>query len=55
MKKNREKQSKVDFVAKNMEQVQLDPDDVQREKLFKIRTTWQRIESAKTRKEMIDY
>lgn len=54
MKKNREKMSKVDFISKNMEIVTLDPEDMQREKLFKIRTKWNMIETAKSRKELIE-
>ncbi|CDW83422.1 UNKNOWN [Stylonychia lemnae] len=49
-----DKQSKVDFISKNMEQVQHDPEDLQNQKLFKIRTTWQRIETAKSKKNMME-
>ena len=51
MKKNKEKMSKVDFIQKNMDIVAVDPEDQQKDKLFKIRTTWNRIESAKCRKQ----
>lgn len=54
MKKQRDRQSKVDFVAKNMETVQLDPDEKERDKVFKIRTAYVRLESAKSRKDEIE-
>lgn len=46
--------SKVDFVSKNMELTQMDQIDREREKIFKIRTVYQRLESAKYKKEEIE-
>lgn len=54
MKKNREKMSKIDFIQKNLELVQVDQEENYNQKLFKIRTTWNRIESAKHRKTAIE-
>lgn len=50
MKKQRARQSKIDFVAKNMETVQIDQGEKEQERGFKIRTAYVRLESAKSRK-----
>ena len=54
IKKNKDKMSKVNFIQKNMDTVVVDQEEQQRDKLFKIRSTWNRIESAKYRKDTME-
>ena len=53
MRKQRMKQSSIDFISKNMEQAVEWPQE-QKKKLYRIKTKLQRLEESKSRKELIE-